>query len=262
MKLFHTYGLCPVRGLNLGRSGVKQSELRRNEAYETSRGIVSKFLKWYTTDHPGVTWGVCKQELTDRFGEARDPQRAFANLRQMKQKPGESVQLYAERLLCTATEAFAQQQGRVGAVQQQLIGIFTDRLAFEYLKLRVMRDDPQDLRTAVRSAQTKQNVRARLSSRPGMPSHSDRIEQPMEIDHNRFQGNCMRCGRKGHKARECHHKTVHEVRQESKQQPKGACYNCGKMGHFQRECKKPRKRQQDSWVGPRRGYGNRDSWEN
>ena len=26
MKLFHTYGLCPVRGLNLGRSGVKQSE--------------------------------------------------------------------------------------------------------------------------------------------------------------------------------------------------------------------------------------------
>ena len=29
---FHTYGLCPVRGLNLGRSGVKQSELRRDES--------------------------------------------------------------------------------------------------------------------------------------------------------------------------------------------------------------------------------------
>ena len=28
----HTYGLCPVRGLNLGRSGVKQSELRRDES--------------------------------------------------------------------------------------------------------------------------------------------------------------------------------------------------------------------------------------
>ena len=28
---FHTYGLCPVRGLNLGHSGVKQSELRRDE---------------------------------------------------------------------------------------------------------------------------------------------------------------------------------------------------------------------------------------
>ena len=29
-ETFHTYSLCPVRGLNLGRSGVKQSELRRD----------------------------------------------------------------------------------------------------------------------------------------------------------------------------------------------------------------------------------------
>ena len=28
-KTVHTYGLCPVRGLNLGRSSVKQSELRK-----------------------------------------------------------------------------------------------------------------------------------------------------------------------------------------------------------------------------------------
>ena len=31
-ETFHTYGLCRVRGLNLGRSGVKQSELRRDES--------------------------------------------------------------------------------------------------------------------------------------------------------------------------------------------------------------------------------------
>ena len=31
-ETFHTYDLCPVRGLNLGRSGVKQSELRRDES--------------------------------------------------------------------------------------------------------------------------------------------------------------------------------------------------------------------------------------
>ena len=28
----HTYGLCPVRGLNLGRNGVKQSELKLDES--------------------------------------------------------------------------------------------------------------------------------------------------------------------------------------------------------------------------------------
>ena len=31
-ETFHTYGLCPVLGLNLGRSGVKQSELRHDES--------------------------------------------------------------------------------------------------------------------------------------------------------------------------------------------------------------------------------------
>ena len=31
-ETLHTYGLCPVRGLNLRRSGVKQSELRRDES--------------------------------------------------------------------------------------------------------------------------------------------------------------------------------------------------------------------------------------
>ena len=31
-ETFHTYGLCPVRGLNLGHSGVKQSDLRRDES--------------------------------------------------------------------------------------------------------------------------------------------------------------------------------------------------------------------------------------
>ena len=36
-ETFHTYGLCPVRGLNLGRSGVKQSELRRDESGALAR---------------------------------------------------------------------------------------------------------------------------------------------------------------------------------------------------------------------------------
>ena len=31
-ETFHRYGLWPVWGLNLGRGGVKQSELRRDES--------------------------------------------------------------------------------------------------------------------------------------------------------------------------------------------------------------------------------------
>ena len=38
-ETFHTYGLCPVRGLNSGRSGVKQSELRRNESGAVAHSV-------------------------------------------------------------------------------------------------------------------------------------------------------------------------------------------------------------------------------
>ena len=43
-ETFHTYGLCPVRGLNLGRSGVKQSELRRDES--DALIWLNVFLNW------------------------------------------------------------------------------------------------------------------------------------------------------------------------------------------------------------------------
>ena len=36
-ETFHTYGLCPVRGLNLGRSGVKQSITNINDDNDTMR---------------------------------------------------------------------------------------------------------------------------------------------------------------------------------------------------------------------------------
>ena len=59
-ETFHTYGLCPVRGLNLGRSGVKQSELRRDE---------SVALAHRATAVPMVfLWCTCQEQINPRFG--------------------------------------------------------------------------------------------------------------------------------------------------------------------------------------------------
>ena len=44
-ETFHTYGLCPVRGLNLGRSVVKQSELRRDESALAHRATAVPSVK-------------------------------------------------------------------------------------------------------------------------------------------------------------------------------------------------------------------------
>ena len=52
----------------------------------------------------------------------RDAQHAVMLLRKGSQKPGETVQVYAERLLTSSEDAFPGQQGP--AIQRQPIDIF------------------------------------------------------------------------------------------------------------------------------------------
>ena len=47
-------------------------------------------------------------------------------LRKVRQKEGESVQVYAERIMSLAEDAFGGQGMQNQAIQDQLIGFFTD----------------------------------------------------------------------------------------------------------------------------------------
>ena len=49
----------------------------------------------------------------------------------------ETVQMYAERLFALAQEAFARQQGGLGAVESQMISFFVDGLYHEILKMKL-----------------------------------------------------------------------------------------------------------------------------
>ena len=84
-------------------------------------------------------------------------------LRKVQQKPGETVQVYAERLLTLAEDAYPAQQG--AAVQRQQIDIFVDGLQEDQLKLKVLRANPQTLDAAVTTATNEQNLRKRFSLR-------------------------------------------------------------------------------------------------
>ena len=68
-ETFHTYGLCPVRGSNSGRSGVKQSELRRNES-----GAVAHRATAVPTPRTGktTTWTII-QTTTITVPQMRPP---------------------------------------------------------------------------------------------------------------------------------------------------------------------------------------------
>ena len=203
-----------------------------NIAYQTSTGSVCDFIKRYLetlgTEDDTPSWEDLKKLLKNRFAEITDAQQAMALLRKTKQKDTESVQIYSERLLQVAEDAYPDiQEDNKALVQRQLVDAFVDGLAFEYLKMKVMREDPKTLEDAISVAMKEQNLRKRFNLRKQDDSQSgsfllnptflDQIRrepltthfdsdprniEPMEIDHYRPR-NCFKCRKPGHTSRNC-----------------------------------------------------------
>ena len=131
-------------------------------AYQSSKGPVSDFLKHHLEAHPNHTWIQVKAELTSRFAEVTDSQHALMLLlRKVKQKPGENVQVYAERLLALAEDAWVGLAGH--AADRQMIGLFIDGLTFDNMKINVMRENPATLQTAITALQSPSSADSLLS---------------------------------------------------------------------------------------------------
>jgi hypothetical protein len=67
-------------------------------------------------------------------------------------------------------------------VQQQLVGIFCDGLSFDYLRLKLLRENPKTLEAAIELAMIEQNLRKRLNLwnkdtiRSDEPMHEARLD--------------------------------------------------------------------------------------
>ena len=208
-------------------------------AYQASTGIVSDFIKRFldVQDRANRTWPELKRQLAFRFAEVSDPQHALALLQRARQKKGESVPVFAERLHTLAAEAFP--DGRdAPAVQQQLIGILTDGLLLDSLKLKLMRENPATFIAAVQLATQEQNLRTKfdLRTKNRYQSTPERHE-PMEVDHFR-QMKCFKCHKRGHRAKDC--RVVSAVGLQSDRGRHIQCWYCQGYGHVQRDCRNRR----------------------
>ena len=150
-------------------------------AYQSSGGAVSGFIQRYMTANPDNTWAQLKEQLAVRFSDVTDAQMALSLLRRVKQKQGESIQNYSERILSLAEEAYNNQGG--DAVERQLIDIFVDGLTNDQFKMKILREQPNTLQGAVATATNEQNLRARVQ----MSHQGPNTPTSMEVDHSRGQ---------------------------------------------------------------------------
>ena len=187
-------------------------------AYQSSSGAVSGFIQRYMTANPQNTWEQLKEQLAVRFSDVTDRQMALSLLRTVRQKPGENIQLFAERILSLAEEAYHNQGG--DAVVRQLIDVFVDGLTQDNLKMKILRDQPDTLQGAIAIATNEQNLRARVQLTHTTPQ---RREVPMEVDHSRGQ----------------QFKRDNDFRRVNSAQPerKIICWNCAQEGHISRDCR-------------------------
>ena len=189
-------------------------------AYHTARSHVSDVIQRRLIDFPDESWGDFKKELTARFGEIIDVQHACTLLRQIRQKPDENVQLFSERLLALAEDAYGDQEGGIQRYGREIIGIFIDGLTHDYIRLKLMRENPTNFPTAVRSALAEQNLRKRFTLRTGrdiplpkpyhkagqnrqQTSYQGDTSVPMDVDYYRPKKICYNCQKPGHLAKNC-----------------------------------------------------------
>lgn len=210
-------------------------------AYQTSKGAVSGFIERFRAGNPNADWRDLKTELARRFSDIADCHTALTMLRQIKQRHGESLNLYAERILGISGEAFEDEQAP--GVQAQLIDIFVTGLSNDQLKMTILRKNPDTVINAIGIATSEANLRTRVAAISGRGStiwekpvsRQSQKHEAMDVDHSRDL-KCFKCGIRGHKARACR-KVVQSVTQGQFRRPL-RCYNCGQVGHIARECRR------------------------
>ena len=162
------------------------ADQNRSIALQSSSGFIADFLQRYLNTHPGCKWGVLKQELSARFALVSDSMHALTLLGRIRQGRNENVQIFAERLLNLAQQAFQDQGGPV--MEQQLKGFFINGLVSNAIQMKILRESPNTFQEAIKIATAEQNLINRFNLRVYGHGFRGQNLEPMEVDHSRPPG--------------------------------------------------------------------------
>ena len=151
-------------------------------------------------------------------------------MRKIRQKPNETIQIFGERILELAEDAFSGRNTNDPIVQRQLIDFLIDGLLCGSIGTKILRDDPKTFKDAIDSAKKEQGFHIKMTSRGQSYGRSD---EPMEIGKIKAgkapgPGKCFGCGKMGHSVRDCKTSKTRQIQ----------CWTCGRLGHIARTCPK------------------------
>ena len=196
-------------------TGGQEDEDLSGAAYQFSRKEASDFIKGVLKRNKFIAWEELKELLKERFGEKLDAQTLLLRLRKFSQRPGQTIQVFAEVILKKGTEIFEDDLSTAYA-QRELISIFAKGLKSKSIAKKVVGDLPRTLADAVAQAVRLEEKERRLTA------HGLRNE-PMEVDAVTKKGD----GKKAPPRRD----------NDGWKDGKPVCYRCSKLGHMAKDCR-------------------------
>ena len=219
---------------------TERSNVYKQLAWQTARGSVADVINRRATSHPDESWDNLQEELKSRFGPTLGTTHAMNLLQQIKQKPGDSVQAFAEKILDLAADAYPEDDLNDGLIQRTLANVFMTNLYNRDMAKKVIRSEKKTLTECIAVAVKEQTQLEDFDDRfgehnlapekstPRSSAHAewqDPRHEPMEVDSILNAGNvkCYGCFKYGHFRQNCPNKNIQ-------------CHKCRQFGHFKPEC--------------------------
>ena len=156
-------------------------ERMRFISLQTLSGQAAEFAAGLIKADPNMTWDQLHSHLRSRYSDLADTMFARQKLKRTRQKNGESVQNFYQRIISLAEESYPGHNLTNNVLQEQLIEIFVDGLLDNSMAKRLLRARPGNMTAALHLATQEQQATRTYELRRG--------EQPMEVDviHGRDQ---------------------------------------------------------------------------
>ena len=138
----------------------------------TCTGLVADFVSRYFDDcqseNEPISRKMLKTMMAKQFGQVIDSQHVMSMLRTVRQGQDETVQMYFEKFIQIAKDAYPSVEGHEevqALIQKQLLDMFCDGLCHDFLRLKILKGDPKSLREAYEIALSEQNLHKRFNIR-------------------------------------------------------------------------------------------------